>query len=487
MAQYLKQSTASQEILLGPFVDDTDGKTAETALTIANTDIKVWKTGATTLANKNSGGATHISNGNYYAVLNATDTDTLGPLEVIVQVSGALPVRREYQVLPAWMYDSLFIANGPAPAFGIIDIGTAQSATGTTLVLRSGITVTDDVMIGATLYVYSSTNGLHERRIITDWVSSTDTATVDTWTQTPTGTILYVVYATPPASSVAITADVTKWSGTAVATPDTAGYPKVTIKDGTGAGEIALTSGAIDTVTAITNTVNANVTQISGDSVAADNAESFFDGTGYKDPDNVYIIRSNTAQAGAAGTITLDASASASNDFYNNTFIQIIGGTGAGQARFISDYDGTTKVASVNANWITTPDNTSVFVIWPFGSIPGATAPTAADIWSYATRILTAATNITSTGAAVPITAGGLVSSDVTAISTDTTAADNLESYTDGTIPIPANMTQISGDATAADNLESYTDGTDRIHVDVKEVNSTPLTGDGNATPWGPA
>jgi hypothetical protein len=64
----LRQSTASQEVLLGPFLDDTDGKTAETALTIANTDIKVWKHGGTTEASKNSGGATHIASGRYYAV-----------------------------------------------------------------------------------------------------------------------------------------------------------------------------------------------------------------------------------------------------------------------------------------------------------------------------------------------------------------------------------------------------------------------------------
>ena len=39
---YLRQSTASQEVQLGKFVDDTDGKTAETALTINNTDIKLF-------------------------------------------------------------------------------------------------------------------------------------------------------------------------------------------------------------------------------------------------------------------------------------------------------------------------------------------------------------------------------------------------------------------------------------------------------------
>ena len=71
----LKQSTASQEVPLGYFLDNTDGDTEETGLTIANTDIKIWKNGATTLANKNSGGATHISNGIYYCVLDATDTN----------------------------------------------------------------------------------------------------------------------------------------------------------------------------------------------------------------------------------------------------------------------------------------------------------------------------------------------------------------------------------------------------------------------------
>lgn len=106
---WLRQSTASQEILLGPFLDSTDGNTAETGLTIANTDIKIWKEGATAEANKNSGGATHIASGRYYAVLDATDTNTLGKMEVNIHVTGALAVRREYMVLPANVYDSLVL------------------------------------------------------------------------------------------------------------------------------------------------------------------------------------------------------------------------------------------------------------------------------------------------------------------------------------------------------------------------------------------
>ena len=103
----LKQSTAGQEVPLGYFLDSSDGDTEETGLTIANTDIKLHKTGATTLTNKNSGGCTHISNGVYYATLDATDTDTLGPMAVFVHVSGALAVRLECLVVTSARYDVL--------------------------------------------------------------------------------------------------------------------------------------------------------------------------------------------------------------------------------------------------------------------------------------------------------------------------------------------------------------------------------------------
>lgn len=60
------------------------------------------------------------------------------------------------------------------------------------------------------------------------------------------------------------TVDVTKWNGTTVATPDTAGYVKATIKDGTGTGEIdttsgkvAITDGAITTATFAAGAINA--------------------------------------------------------------------------------------------------------------------------------------------------------------------------------------------------------------------------------------
>ena len=108
----LKYNTASQEVPLGQFLDSTDGDTEESGLTIANTDIKLWKSGATTLASKNSGGATYISNGVYYAVLDATDTNTYGPLIIYVHVSGALATKLECTVMESNAYDALYAASG---------------------------------------------------------------------------------------------------------------------------------------------------------------------------------------------------------------------------------------------------------------------------------------------------------------------------------------------------------------------------------------
>lgn len=54
-------------------------------------------------------------------------------------------------------------------------------------------------------------------------------------------------------------------------------------------------------------------------------------------------------------TIKLAAAASAVDDFYNNSFITITAGNGNGDVRFISDYNGTTKEATVSANWSDPP------------------------------------------------------------------------------------------------------------------------------------
>lgn len=132
---FLRQSTASQEIPLGPFVDSTDGNTAETGLSIANTDVKLLKSGGTSESSKNSGGATHIAGGRYYCVLDATDTDTVGPLRVSCHVSGALAVWLDCCVLDEAVYDVLFGTVAPsthtaAAVQALVAAGAVASVTG---------------------------------------------------------------------------------------------------------------------------------------------------------------------------------------------------------------------------------------------------------------------------------------------------------------------------------------------------------------------
>jgi len=103
---YLKQSTAAT-IVLGPFVDSTDGDTAETALTIAQADVRLSKNGGAYAQVNESTSATHMEAGNYSKPLNTTDTGTLGILTVNVKPTGALRVRQDYCVLPANVFDSL--------------------------------------------------------------------------------------------------------------------------------------------------------------------------------------------------------------------------------------------------------------------------------------------------------------------------------------------------------------------------------------------
>lgn len=112
-----------------------------------------------------------------------------------------------------------------------------------------------------------------------------------------------------------------------------------------------------------------DVQSISGDSTAADNLEAAADGTGYNLGGGSVVavsvtadsVHTGTAQSGGSATVTLAAGASATNDIYNYQRIDITSGTGSGQSAIITDYDGTTKVATVDHAWQTTPDNTSVY------------------------------------------------------------------------------------------------------------------------------
>ena len=105
--QFLKQNT-SVTVKIGPFVDDEDGKTAETELTIEQSDVRLSKNGGDIAQKHDASTCTHDELGIYDCSLDATDTDTLGRLQLWVHKSGALPVWHEFMVLPANVYDAFF-------------------------------------------------------------------------------------------------------------------------------------------------------------------------------------------------------------------------------------------------------------------------------------------------------------------------------------------------------------------------------------------
>ena len=106
--QLLKQSIA-HTFRLGPFVDSTDGFTPETALTIAYTACLLSKAGGAFAAKSDTTNltSTGTTEGYYTCVLNSMDTATAGNIRIHVYVAGALPVWKDFTVVPANVYEAL--------------------------------------------------------------------------------------------------------------------------------------------------------------------------------------------------------------------------------------------------------------------------------------------------------------------------------------------------------------------------------------------
>lgn len=156
--RFLKQSTATT-LLIGPMLDSTDGVTAETALTIAQADVLLWKEGGTTLAQKNEATTcTHRSNGLYTCPIDATDTNTLGTLVVSVAESGAIPIRQDYTVVAANVYDSLYGAATDKLEVDVVQTGgDATAGSNFARGLRAQIHgVSDNTAFTATTTVFES-------------------------------------------------------------------------------------------------------------------------------------------------------------------------------------------------------------------------------------------------------------------------------------------------------------------------------------------
>ena len=122
MSKPLRQGATN--IRIGPFVDSSDGVTPEESLTISQSDILLGKVGGSLTQKADTNSAVHDSGGWYDCALATADTDTLGPMDVSVQVSGAAPYFTTFNVMPTAVYDSL--------------VCNFTSATETNLIIRYG-------------------------------------------------------------------------------------------------------------------------------------------------------------------------------------------------------------------------------------------------------------------------------------------------------------------------------------------------------------
>ncbi len=162
---FLKQST-SVDIGIGPFLDETDGKTAETTLTITQPDIRLKKNAGSWAQKAAAQTLTHEENGWYEVTLDATDTNTLGILLVAVHESGALPVWVECMIMPANVWDSLFGADKLQVHADEITAGLITAAAIANAAIDEATFAADTSKYQAKIWIIDDNNGTTDRYIV---------------------------------------------------------------------------------------------------------------------------------------------------------------------------------------------------------------------------------------------------------------------------------------------------------------------------------
>jgi hypothetical protein len=155
MAVYLRQSTAVN-VKVGPFLDETDGDTPLTSLTITQPDIQLTKNGGTFAQKSAAQTLTHDIAGWYTVALSTTDTNTLGTLILQITEATALPVWREFNVITANAWDALFAGTGVGIRANVQGwLGTAPTTPGT-----AGVPNVDTLRVGNTVQTAANIPGL---------------------------------------------------------------------------------------------------------------------------------------------------------------------------------------------------------------------------------------------------------------------------------------------------------------------------------------
>jgi hypothetical protein len=307
----LRQSTLRVVQVCG-VVAVGDGFTPVTTLALGAADeAEAIRAGTATL---DISGATFAAvtgaDGCYSLTLDATATNTVGDLTVVLQDDSLiLPMREKFIVYEENVYDSIFAAAG--------DLGTILNATST----LASITALNDISAAQV--------NIEVDTALTDYNGPTSA-------EFDARTLLSAAYFDPSTDTVG--------NVTLVATTTS----NIDMR-GTNAAATAAALATVDT----------NVDSILVDT-AAGGAGPWTTGSAGS---GLTPLASGTAQGGTATAIQLAASSTFANDILNTTAVKITSGTGAGQSNVIIDYVSSTDTATVAYPWITNPDATSVYEI----------------------------------------------------------------------------------------------------------------------------
>jgi len=282
-------------IMMGPFVDDTDGKTAETGLAGSMT-VRLSKDGASSAARHSTTAITHDNGGYYLIPLDTTDTGFVGPLTVFASASGALPVKRDLFLCSQTFYEAMVIGE-PLPA----DVKTWDG---------------DEDAVANAGTLFGNATGLVNLADFYDGTGYNAAAsTVGTVTNIPAGS-----------------ADVTKLSGST-----TAATNLKKMFDGTGYNAAA---PAIGTVANVTNQVNANLANINATAALFTAFQALLKGAIV----GTVVAGTNTA------TVVSTGLSSATTGLYVGKMLIVTSGTRAGEGgKMVTAYDGSTKRLTVEA------------------------------------------------------------------------------------------------------------------------------------------
>jgi hypothetical protein len=381
------KNTASQKVGV-QMVAAADGSAFTSAVTVSVTgDAGTQATGSV-----GSGACTHEGNG-YHTYAPAQAETNYDLVAFTFTGTGAVPQTVQvYTRLANPTVDVDTIKTNPVVNAGTLTFPTGATlasttnitaGTLTTVTTATNVTTVNGLAAGVITAASIAADAITDAKVASDVTIASVTGAVGSVTgnvggnvtgsvgSIATGGITSGSFAASAINAAAIAAD---------AITDAKVASDVTIASVTGA--VGSVTGAVGSVTgavgSVTGNVGGNVTGsvgsvATGGITAASIASGAIDRDSFAADTGLQSVRSNTAQAGAATTITLDASASSTTDFYAGMGIYLTGGTGAGQSNVITAYNGTTKVATVRDTWLTNPDNTTTFAIFPG-------ADTAADI-----------------------------------------------------------------------------------------------------------